>query len=478
MAQKLNLSVTSRGLKYKLRIAVSLMSILPLLVCMYLVSRYVLPKTGINIDVTLLVMISIFIALTGFFVIKQIFDRILAVTNDAKLIVAGDLSRKVEIAREDEVGDLGDALNQLTMRIRSNMDELKSYGDKTTEINLEIQKRVLVLSSLLQISSLISQSAKLDDILKITIEKGRLLANSDIAYLLFRDEGERGFHMRVADGLNSQYLFSVKVTEEQGAFARLIRTNKPLILDKQNNLSENLVKDFNEKFKLKNTLALPIFIRGKMSGIIGIGNNKEQFLYRKDDAELLDIFAKQVAIAVENDILMHKVEKLEIKDALTGLYNETYIRTHLQEEIKRAIAYQRPCSFILFNIDNFQEFHNNFGSLQTESAIKKAASLIKDSVSEINKVARFGDDGFAVLLPEKNKRQAQEIAEEMRKKIEFTFSEEPDAKRRLTVSGGVSENPLDGIDADELIVKAKELLSFAKQQGRNRVVGLEKTVCQ
>ncbi len=452
------------------------MSILPLLVCIYLVSNYILPHVGLKLDIAASIAISILIAIIGFFLIKEVFDRILSVSIDAKLIAAGDITHTVTAKEEDEVGDLGDALNQLTQRIRGNMDELKNYSEKTTEINLEIQKRVLVLSSLLQISSLISQGAKLEDILKITVEKSRLLANSDAAYLLLREEGQEPFSIKIADGINATYLLKIRIEPQEVLFSKIAKNTKPFILDKTNMLPENLSVAFYDKFKLKNTLAIPVFLRGRIVALLGIGNTKDPFSYRKDDLELLDIFAKQVAIAIENDLLMHRVEKLEIKDALTGLYNEAFIRNRLQEEIKRAITYQRPCAFLVLNVDNFKEFHQNFGSLHAESTLKRIASLIRDSVTEIDRVGRIGDNEFAVVLPERNKRQAQEIAEGIRKKIEFTFSEESDARKKLTLSGGVSENPLDGIDAEELIVKAADLVKIAKTQGKNRVVGFKERV--
>jgi diguanylate cyclase (GGDEF)-like protein len=466
-------SLASYSLKRKLIISFSLMSILPLLVCMYLVSNYILPKIGLKTDIAASILISIFIAAIGFFVVKEIFDRIISVTTEAKLIAAGDISRKLEIAYPDEVGDLSDALNQLTQRIRTNMDELKNYSEKTTEINLEIQKRIMVLSSLLQISSLITQGAKLEDILKVAVERSRFLANSDVSYLLFRKEGEEAFSMKIADGINSEYLLKINVGPKDDLFSRIIKTNKPLILDKQNVLPENLALSFYERFRLKNTLALPVYLRGRVMAILGIGNTKEIFLYRKDDLELLDIFAKQIAIAVENDILMQRVEKLEIKDALTGLYNAAFMQNRLQEEIKRAIIYRRPCAFLLFNIDNFKRFHENFGLLQSEAALKKIAALVRDSVSEIDRAGRIGDNEFAVILPEKNKRQAGKVAEDIRKKIEVGLSQEEDANKRITVSGGVSENPLDGVSSEELISKAKELVSLAKEKGRNCIVSFK-----
>jgi diguanylate cyclase (GGDEF)-like protein len=481
MAKKINsLFLSSQGLRHKLWTAFGLMSILPLLVCMYLVSSYILPRMGFRLDIAIVLSISIsaFIASIGFILIKQVFDRILSVSGEAKRIVAGDTSRKLETGYKDEVGDLSESLNKLAQRIRSNMDELKNYSEKTTEINLGIQKRIIMLSSLLQITALISQSEKLDNILKLTIQKSRLLANSDVAYLLFAEEGQDVFYMKMVEGANSDYLMKINLAPEKSLFNKALATNKPLILDKQNTLSEGLNKVFYEKLKLKNAVALPLYLSGGAMGILGIGNTRESFLYRKEDIELLDIFAKQIAIAVENDILMHRVEKLEIKDALTGLYNEGFMRNRLQEEIKRAITYQRPCAFITFDIDNFKIFHQNFGSLCAESVLKRIASLIRESVTEIDRVGRTDDDEFSVIVPEKNKRQAQDIAEDIRRKVEFIFGEEKDSNKKITISGGVSENPLDGIDADELITKAKELVAYAKKQGRDRIIGFkEPPVC-
>lgn len=463
MAMQKDLSISTQGLNYKLRIAVYLMAILPLLVCLYLVSNYILPNVGVKVDIVVSIVVSIFIAFVGFFFIKEVFDHVLSVTSAAKLIAAGDINCKVETQYNDEVGDLGSALNQLTDRMRSNMEELKTFSEKTTEINMAIKENVLVLSSLLQISSLISQGTEIDDILKIAIQNSRLLAYSDVAYLLFRVENQDMFIMKLVEGNIVAGLSEITIKTEEKIFSNYIFKKNILIIDKENLLPEDEEHGFGEKFGLKNTLALPVYLKGRMIAIIGIGNSQEGFLYKKTDAELLELFAKLIAIALENDMLTQRVEKLEIKDALTGLYNAMFIRNRLQEEIKRAIIYQRPCAFILLCIDNFQEFQLNFGDLQTELVLKKMTSLIRHSVSEIESIARFEDDKFCIVLPEKNKRQALETAENIRKKIEFIFSEEQDIKKRLTLSGSISENPLDGIDAQELINKAQSLLNTNKK---------------
>lgn len=464
--------LASKYIKYKLRIAFY-MSFLPLVVCVSLVFNYISPRLGFNnLGIMLYILSVTLISIAAFLLIREIFSHIISLTRDVKLIAAGDTSHKIETGRNDEVSDLAEALNEFTQRIRSNITELKGYGEKTTEMNLKVQKQVFLLSSLLEISSLISQGAELGNILKLALEKLRFITDSELDYLFFKDIESEKFYMRLADGINSQHLLHIKIEPEDRIFDRVVKTNKPLILDKENVLSEELSKAFQKKFKLNNTAALPVYFKEKVVGILGIGNNiEEPFLYRKDDMELLSIFSKQIAIAVESDMLLHRIEKLEIKDSLTGLYNEAFIRNCLKEEIRRAIIYQRPCAFILLNIDNFKEFIKNFGAAQADSSLKRIAFLIRESVTEIDRVGRTANNEFAIVLPEKNKRQAQRIAEDIRKKIEVVFSEEQDANRRLTVSGGISENPLDGVEAEELITKARELLTLAKIKGKNRIIG-------
>ena len=463
-------SLNSRTIKQKLMVAFQLMSILPFLVCVYLVSNYILPKFGLKVDIVVSLVVSIFVALVGLLVIKEVFDRLTSVATQAKSIAAGDINRKLEVEHGDEVGELGNVLNQLTQRIRGNMDELKRYSEKTTEINLEIQKKIIILSNLMQVSSLISQGAKFEDILKIAIEKSRLLANSETAFLLFKKENEESFRVMVSDGAKADYLNTLEFGPKEDIYNKGLNLNKLLILDKQNLLSDNLTLDFLAKFQMKNCLTMPIFLRKRVKAVLGIANNRENFSYSKDDIELLEIFSKQIAIAIENDILAHRVESLEIKDLLTGLYNKAFITSRLQEEIKRAIVYQRPCAFVVFDIDNFKNYREKLGLINAEAALKKIAILVKDSITEVDRVGRTDADEFSLILPERNKRQALEVAEEIRKKVQSSFSQAQDINGCLTFSAGVSENPLDGVQAEQLITKARELLKKAKANGKNQVV--------
>jgi len=460
---KKGISLVSKGLQYKLRIAFSLMSILPLLVCVYLFfvySPYIAKVPFSNLQIILSMGVSFLVAIIGFLVAKGIVDPIVAISSEVKSIAKGEFNRTIAISGEDEIGELGDALNTLTKRIRDNMDELRNYGERTKEINFEINKRVVVLSGLLHISNLISQGEKIKEIFQVSIDK--LAQIKDTAWLiLVRKEQDLPFQI-CADFEISDDLREILLKEGlQKIFDSIIVNKNGWVIDRRNTSKESdIARDI---FGTANGIFMPIFRHGKIVGFLGAGNGEDGFEYTNEDIELLSIFAKQIAIAIENDYLSGRLGKLEINDTLTGLYNKNFIVNRLDEEIRRAIIYQRPCAFLLISIDGYDEYLRSFGQLSSETVLKKIARVLEENSTEVNRIARYGDNDFAFVLPEKNKKQSISFAEELKKKIDLYFSQDG-SKTKLTISGAISENPIDGSSAKELIEKAESLLVVAKKE--------------
>jgi diguanylate cyclase (GGDEF)-like protein len=471
------LSMSSRGLRPKFYVAVSLMSIIPILICL----NFIFPNswlTSMNLRLNLVLVVvasAVVLAIAGYRTIREMIEPVIRISYEARQIADGDLEREIKLKREDEIGELGASLNKLTRRIRENMDELKNYGEKTKEINTEINKRVMVLSSMLQISNFITQSAALNEILEVGVSKSMQIAESSLGFLMLRDEHSENFILKTAHGphsseLTSRGLSSIAIRPEEGLLGKMISTNKTFILDASEALPRG-AEELQNLLGLVNMMIVPIYGKDNVVGILGIGNNRKGFKYPHGDEELLAVFAKQIAIAIESESLTRDVARLQIRDGLTGLFNASFIRNRLDEEIKRAIRFQRPCAFILLEVNNLKEYLDAAGTIASETALKRIAIMLLDSISDIDKAARFKDDQFALILPEKNKRQCLERAEEIRKKIEFLFSEEREGVNRLSVTGAVTENPIDGVTANELTGKAEELLRKAKAQAvKNTII--------
>ena len=465
------LSLVPTGLRYKLMIMFSLMSIIPLLVCVYIVTWFVFPATNQMGAVSIVILVTIFISILGFILAKQMIEPIIDMAVDAKMIAEGDYERSIDVMSEDEIGDLGASLNMMTQKIKDNISELKSYGEKTREINSEIHKKVMALSGLLQIGNLISAGTDLKTVLDILSDKMATLDVSNSVSIMMVDQDRDKDSLIPLSTINFNNVEAAKLPSSihQGIFARINADLKEIIIDNRVPADDEDVRNFRSMYKLTNCAIMPIIIRGSLEGVILIGNNETNFAYKQEDVELLRVFSKQTAIAMENDFLVKKAEELEVKDELTGLYNNKYIRERLEEEIRRAVTYQRPCSFLLLKVDDFTGFCEKYNRVSGEAALKKMARLIATELTAVDKAGRFTDDEFAFILPERNKKEAKQIADDIRSKIAelLVAPQAEDKYKHLTVSGSLSENPIDGVSAKELIDKAQSLLDKAKAEGSN-----------
>lgn len=464
------LSLVPAGLRYKLGIAFVLMSLIPLFICVYLATNYIFPVLNSIWNVSLVILITFLIAILGLKIAKDIVSPIIDMAIKAKGIANGDFSGNIDISREDEIGELGNTINLLSRRIRENMDELRSYGERTKEINVEINKKVLIMSSLLQVGNLISQGAALDEILNIVMEKISQVEEDSFAFLMLAEE-KGTLTMKISDGISGE-LSSLKFRVGTGLLGRLVLEGKTVVLDRRSVKTPD-TEEFLKLFKANNCILCSVVAHGRGFGIVGFGNSASaDYEFREEDLELIKLFVKQIAIAIENDLLTNKAKELAIRDELTGLYNERFILNRLEEEILRAALYQRPCSFLIFNIDDLGLYRQINGDLAAEETIKKIGKAIESNVTEVDRIGRLSGDSFAVILPEKNKKQANTIAEALRQRVEAfgIAGGEGYPRKFVTVSGGVSENPIDGVTSDDLVKKAASALSKAKANGKNAIV--------
>lgn len=463
-------STAHKGLKYKLMLAFSLMSVIPLLACVYIISNNLFPALEELFTVSVIILAAILIALLGLLLAKALVDPVIDMAIEAKVIASGEYDKRISVSTDDEVGNIASSINAMTHKIKTNLDELKNYGQRMREINVDIHKKVLALSSLLQIGDIISGgSIQIDSLLELAVERVSAVVDGGFAALYMPMREGEDLSLKTSYGITSDRLSDLIVRQEgNGLLEKSLSDHSLIIADKSVKHSREMA-DLLLMLDIANMLGIPIYTGKRTLGMLVVGSKLVDMKFKNDDIELIKVFAKQITIAIESDILNKKTEALAIKDDLTGLYNKNFILGRLEEEIKRAIFYQRPCSLIVFNVDGFKSFRDKHGELVSEEVLKKISKILKDSLDPIGKAARIGGDEFAMLLPEKNKRESANIADDVRARVSSTNLLR-EGQVMLTVSAGVSENPLDGSTGDELFRKAMESLRQAKSSGPDKVV--------
>ena len=209
-----------------------------------------------------------------------------------------------------------------------------------------------------------------------------------------------------------------------------------------------------------------------------------------DDSSHAKFVARVAGLMVKAVTLQDRTSRLQrlaITDDLTGLYNGRYFRHSLARLMEHAKKRQSILSLLIFDIDNFKHYNDQFGHSVGDEILKQTAVLIKRCVREHDHVARIGGDEFAVIFWEKDvPRQAHHEnagtpgkpppIEAILERFRGMLATQDlsllgcTGKGSLTISGGVAKFPWDAHTPEDLITAADEKLMFgAKKSGKNSI---------
>ena len=173
-------------------------------------------------------------------------------------------------------------------------------------------------------------------------------------------------------------------------------------------------------------------------------------------------------LAICKDITRQKqlekeLKELSSKDSLTGLFNQRCFYDRIEDEMERAKRQSRPLSLMLFDIDKFKGYNDTRGHLEGDKALQAAAvAIMRSTRTHVDTGYRYGGDEFTVVLPEADERQAEVIAERIRRNFEAQ------ALDKLTLSVGLCTYRGE-VDVRRLIQTADEMMYESKRAGGNRV---------
>jgi diguanylate cyclase (GGDEF)-like protein len=186
--------------------------------------------------------------------------------------------------------------------------------------------------------------------------------------------------------------------------------------------------------------------------------------------EAAEWFAGQAVIALENARLHRIVQRQAVTDELTQLANRRHFLSTLSTEISRADRFDSPLTLVLADIDDFKRVNDRFGHQVGDIVLREFATILRDSVREVDLPVRLGGEEFAVLLPETDLKGGAQLAERLRGSLERLEIPTPNGHSvQVTASFGVACYPPSG-SSEELLVEADGCLYRAKELGKNTVV--------
>lgn len=193
-------------------------------------------------------------------------------------------------------------------------------------------------------------------------------------------------------------------------------------------------------------------------------------------AGLLPLFltAGAMVLVVRRQLLPELLALAQI-DGLSGVMNRRAFLEAAEQRLQVSAERQRPCVVALIDIDHFKTINDVYGHAAGDAVIRRMADFLNGAVRRTDLVGRLGGDEFALLV-EVPRSQAYELLERLRQRVathDWMLSD--DGQPRLSLSMGMVETGGEtGYALDDLLQAADAALYVAKDQGRNRVIDLQR----
>ena len=186
--------------------------------------------------------------------------------------------------------------------------ETQKMGDMGKELNNDIYKREL--SALIKSSALINSSLQTTDVLNFAMKAAEEFMDAEASSVYELDIEKKDIIVRLARGEKGGFIQSKRLKLGEGIAGSVIQNGKPMMVEdvrKEPIFSDRF--DRETGFTTQSLICVPLTIREKTTGAIQVINKKNGHPFTKEDSELLTALAQQIAVALDNAKLYHRLEE-------------------------------------------------------------------------------------------------------------------------------------------------------------------------
>ncbi|MCR4318270.1 MAG: sensor domain-containing diguanylate cyclase [Planctomycetes bacterium] len=193
----------------------------------------------------------------------------------------------------------------------------------------------------------------------------------------------------------------------------------------------------------------------------------------------LQAMCQDIGLAIENQLLIEKIERASVIDSLTGVFNRRFLDEKLDEEFRRALRYDRELSLLVVDLDRFKNVNDDHpcGHLQGDQILVEIADLLGQNFRDSDFVCRYGGDEFFVLMPETSQEDAYAKGRALGMRVsQHGFTDLATSRRDLglTMSIGVASVATSKAETPHDLMKAADRALYqSKEAGRNCITAVD-----
>jgi len=351
-----------------------------------------------------------------------------------------------------------------------------------------LRQREAELGILREVTELVSGAYDLQTVFERVAARARDLIRADTVAIALLAHDQKSYSYCAAVGRNADEILNATLPIEVGICGWVLRQQRPwwrgtleLLTPQERNRWEQ---------QAGTVILLPLSGRRRfLGGIAGI-NKRGGGDFDQRDFELLSLFASQVTVAIENAMILEELntagrraeayrEKLEVlnarlkrtnsdlqrlavRDPLTGLPNRTLIMDRLRQAMREAHRNEQNMALIMLDLDHFKEVNDTLGHSVGDNLLVGVGRSLGSVLREPDTLGRLGGDEFAIVLPDTDRESIATVVDKLQAALREPIRVDHNSFS-VGASMGVALYPDHGEDASSLLKCADVAMYSAKR---------------
>lgn len=155
-------------------------------------------------------------------------------------------------------------------------------------------------------------------------------------------------------------------------------------------------------------------------------------------------------------------------DPTTGVFEESQLRSALEVELSRSRRFGRTFALVLVGIDEMRQRFDYRDEEVWQASFAATAELLRGTRANVDRVYRYGPAGFALLLPESDRKDVNGLVRRLRRVARKSKPQEGEPGGPLPAHYGATFFPTCATTVEDLMRRAEIALRLSDNNA-NRV---------
>jgi len=261
--------------------------------------------------------------LAGLFLARRMVVPIRTLRQGAARIGHGDLSQRISIKTGDELEALAEQFNDMAGRLSDSYADL----EKKVEIRTgELEQSNKQLRALGEVSQAVNSTLDLQTVLDTIVAKAVQLSGTEAGAIYVFDSTKREFGLRATSGMTDDLIAAIGQQHSgfSDAVGRMVEIRAPVQVADLNDEPHTATTDIMLKAGFRARLIVPLVgAQGAVGALVVRRRVPGEF--PKSTIELLQTFAAQSVLAIENANLFHELEKKSVELQLASRHKSQFL---------------------------------------------------------------------------------------------------------------------------------------------------------